>query len=236
MAAVIAAQGLLSTSVANAAGGGQVLVDGSVLRYTTAPNDKNAVSIRISGGSYFIGDQVWMLPGVGCNYPNPNDQTVVQCSASGVSVIEVYGGDRNDEINNYTGTRSKLWGGPGDDVLRGYTFHDHLYGEDGNDILNGKSFGDHLFGGDGDDTIYGWRGNDEIDGGPGKDILYGEHNNDTISGGPGDDTLRGHDGDDALFGNAGDDDLDGGAGNNRLNGGTGTDKCINGPDIIGCES
>ncbi|RSM77818.1 hypothetical protein DMH04_34440 [Kibdelosporangium aridum] len=235
VAAVIAAQGLLSTSVANAAGGGTVLVDGSELRYTTAPDDNNRVEVTFAGGWYFVHDEVWMNPGQGCTYPNPNDRTRVRCNSTGVTWIKVYGSEGDDRITNSTETRSELHGGTGADKMRGGSGSDYLYGGDGNDNLHGHGGHDVLFAGHGNDILYGHRGNDQLYGGPGDDALSGQAGNDLLAGGEGADTLLGEDDDDTLYGNDGDDDLDGGAGTNKLDGGNGTDKCKNGPTIVNCE-
>lgn len=237
LAAMVAAPGLLVTTVAHAAGGGLATVDQSVLRYSAVPSDVNQVVITQTGSSIVIDDRVFILAGQGCIYPDGNDQTVVRCNGSGVSNIVIFGGDRDDSIDNLLSqTDGELHGGTGNDSLRGSdSGNDTLFGDDGNDNLAGQSLADRVFGGNGADNLAGWRGNDELDGGPGNDFVVGEQGNDRVIGDSGEDMLRGDDGDDHLIGNADNDNLDGGSGNNRLNGGGGIDTCRNGPDIVFCE-
>ncbi|PSN20847.1 hypothetical protein C7271_00015 [filamentous cyanobacterium CCP5] len=88
-----------------------------------------------------------------------------------------------------------IFGGDGDDVLRGdlddrsaqvgIGNDDTIYGEGGNDRIGGKGGNDILFGGDGDDQIWGDDGDDILRGGLGNDILTG----DDSSGGQGSDTF-----------------------------------------------
>jgi Ca2+-binding RTX toxin-like protein len=73
-----------------------------------------------------------------------------------------------------------LWGGDGQDTLRGLAGNDLLRGDGGLDSLDGGDDDDYLLGGDGDDRLEGGRGND---------YLQGEGGLDTLSGGEGDDTL-----------------------------------------------
>lgn len=49
---------------------------------------------------------------------------------------------------------NKLFGGNGDDILRGEAGDDQIIGRGGNDILHGDSGDDYLGGGDGNDTLY----------------------------------------------------------------------------------
>ncbi|MFO0946522.1 MAG: PKD domain-containing protein [Planctomycetota bacterium] len=94
-----------------------------------------------------------------------------------------------------------------------------IYGGIGNDTLRGGGANDQLFGEDDVDHIFGGLGNDQVDGGDGADVLYGEWENpsngivygtDTLIGGEGNDTIYG-DGDggegagDSIQGDAGDD-------------------------------
>lgn len=77
-----------------------------------------------------------------------------------------------------------LWGGDGDDVMRGdhngFSLSleeggsDMLYGGPGNDLLHGQGGNDRLFGGIGNDQIWGDEGDDLLRGGLGQDILKGD--------------------------------------------------------------
>src|SRR5262245_3628754 len=91
---------------------------------------------------------------------------------------------------------------------------DHVYGGDGNDTIRGLGGDDYIFGDDGRDTIFGGDGYDIIEGGKGKDELHGGDDNDI---------LWGQEGDDTLYGDNNNDYLDGGIGAGRLDGGDGID-------------
>ena len=106
------------------------------------------------------------------------------------------------------GSRDKLIGRAGDDVLeagdrndlvRGNTGDDELYGGDGRDKVNGGAGDDELYGGANPDRILGRTGDDYIDGGTGPDRIKAGAGNDTIVAddgqrdwidcGPGEDTV-----------------------------------------------
>ena len=69
---------------------------------------------------------------------------------------------------------------------------------------------------------------DEIDLGGGDDQAIADLGADNIHGGPGDDYQ--------LDGGRGDDTIDGGPGSDSIEGGSGTDRCINGEQVVECES
>jgi|EndMetStandDraft_8_1072994.scaffolds.fasta_scaffold11066_2 Ca2+-binding RTX toxin-like protein len=91
---------------------------------------------------------------------------------------------------------------------------DDVYGGDGNDTIRGLGGDDKLFGEDGRDKLYG---------GIGSDWLEGGKNNDDLFGGDDNDFLWGDEGDDELYGENDSDFLEGGAGADRLDGGDGID-------------
>jgi Ca2+-binding RTX toxin-like protein len=98
----------------------------------------------------------------------------------------------------------KIYGTPNDDVINGPWYEDVIiYGGDGNDEL--KGFGDTnvLYGEDGNDTLLGASGVDILIGGEGHDKLYGSYGADWLSGDSGNDLLIGGNGGDYLFGGAG---------------------------------
>lgn len=65
-----------------------------------------------------------------------------------------------------------LYGGKGNDKLKGNSGKDILLGGEGNDTLRGEA-GDDILGGNADnDTLYGGIGNDKLNGGKGKDTYY----------------------------------------------------------------
>jgi Ca2+-binding RTX toxin-like protein len=130
-----------------------------------------------------------------------------------------------------------LNGGPGDDAVTGdanatgdLTSFDRLYGGPGNDTLKGGDSRDRVYGGSGNDTSHGENGHDRMAGGTGDDVQTGGPGNDTIFANRGQDTSSGGDGNDHLWALArGDvqpgpngevdqvgDTLDGGAGNDTF--------------------
>jgi Ca2+-binding RTX toxin-like protein len=124
-----------------------------------------------------------------------------------------------------------LYGGNGNDTLRGNDVANRLVGNAGDDSLVGNDADDSLSGGDGDDFLVGSAGSDTMSGSLGNDSLFGFDGNDTLNGDDGDDRLFGHDGDDKLNGGNGNDSLYGGqdksisdfGGNDTMSGGLGVD-------------
>lgn len=128
-----------------------------------------------------------------------------------------------------------LYGGDGDDHVRGGFDDDVVYGDAGNDNLwGGQDGADTLFGGAGDDVLLGRGGtleaiddddsDDYLDGGVGHDYLNGEGGDDALFGGAGDDTLIG----DSTAALAGNDHIDAGSGNDIVHAGGGDDLVIGG--------
>ena len=83
--------------------------------------------------------------------------------------------------------RDVLFGGLGDDELRGNGGRDNLFGDTGDDLLDGGARLDVLFGGDGADTLIGGDGDDKLFGGDGDDVLIADAGHDRLSGGSGGD-------------------------------------------------
>ncbi|MBO6503936.1 MAG: M10 family metallopeptidase C-terminal domain-containing protein [Kordiimonadaceae bacterium] len=90
-----------------------------------------------------------------------------------------------------------LFGGKGNDTLRGLEDGSRLHGAGGDDIVSGRS---------GDDILAGGNGNDSVIGGAGDDVLNGNRGDDTLIGGTGDDFMIGSAGADTFVFNAGDGD------------------------------
>ncbi|MFL6663818.1 MAG: calcium-binding protein [Rhizobacter sp.] len=112
-----------------------------------------------------------------------------------------------------------------DDVWANIT----VYGGSGNDYLRGAEGNDHIFGGAGDDIIIGQFGNNVLSGGDGNDKIWGDG---TLFGGKGNDELRALWGQaDILMGGDGDDLLVGTTSRNVdptwADGGSGNDTIIN---------
>lgn len=83
-----------------------------------------------------------------------------------------------------------IFGGAGDDTLRGNGRSNRLNGFAGNDNIRGSAGNDSIDGGDGRDSIFGNAGNDSMQGGNDDDQFFadaGEDGADLIEGGGGDD-------------------------------------------------
>ncbi len=87
-----------------------------------------------------------------------------------ISGIEVYGGEGNDDLSAATKLAMplRLFGGSGDDKLRGGATGDFIDGGTGND---------RLFGERGRDVLIGGWGADRISGGDAEDLLVADHLN-----------------------------------------------------------
>jgi hypothetical protein len=91
-----------------------------------------------------------------------------------------------------------VYGGDGDDTLRGDAAYNHLDGGPGDDHLDGEGEADFMVGGAGYDRLHGDAGGDYLEGGPGPDQLRGDFGDDDLFTpdardrlvcGPGDDVL-----------------------------------------------
>lgn len=69
--------------------------------------------------------------------------------------ISVSGGDGNDSLSVFGGTRAYIYGGRGNDTLSGGDGDDALSGGSGNDVITGGRGRDTMRGGNGDDSLYG---------------------------------------------------------------------------------
>jgi Ca2+-binding RTX toxin-like protein len=117
----------------------------------------------------------------------------------------VFGSLGNDVIAGVQGN-DLLSGGPGDDTITGdangvgdRTSFDRVYGGSGNDTLKGGDSADRIIGGSGNDISAGENGNDRMSGGTGDDLQDGGAGNDTIYANRGQDTSIGGDGNDHLW-------------------------------------
>jgi Ca2+-binding RTX toxin-like protein len=115
----------------------------------------------------------------------------------------VYGTVNSDILNAADGITSgddDVYGGDGNDTIRGLGGEDWLYGQDGRDKVYGGADNDWIEGGEGNDDLFGGDNNDILWGDEGNDELYGEDDNDYLDGGAGADRLDGGDGiDDASY-------------------------------------
>jgi Ca2+-binding RTX toxin-like protein len=161
------------------------------------------------------------------------------------------GGQGDDSLVGSGGTTiDSLWGGQGNDVLRGLNGADFLSGDLGQDIIWGDDGGgtgnDTILGGGESDTIVGGNGDDSIRGGQGNDyidtdaaLVFDSTNgvnriptnadvvagNDTVWGDAGDDTIGRETatGDKVYLGGDGNDSVVGGEDNDSITGDAGDD-------------
>src|SRR5215216_3933819 len=176
--------------------------------------------IVLMGGGYATND----LPGcpkggllLGTDGPNTDINSPIQ--------DYLYGGDGEDEVRGL-GANDELWGGLGSDVIYGGPGSDEMLAGPvrGRDTSMNKLYGgdrtDIMFGDYGEDVLHGGDGNDVMRGDGGEDVLYGEGGNDDMYGNYGEDVLYGGDGNDTLTAAIYKDDL----GADKLYCGAGTDK------------
>ena len=146
-----------------------------------------------------------------------NDNVTARTDSNRVN-IDLGDGDDNFKAERVRGGQPfVVFGGLGNDTLRGNVGPENLQGGEGNDYVNGAGGDDYLYGGLGNDTMYGGEGADHIYGGDGNDWIAGEGGNDVVDAGYGADQVYGGPGNDDLSGNRGDDLLRGGLGNDIIN-------------------
>ncbi len=129
-------------------------------------------------------------------------------------------GDTND-VMVAKSTGSNLFGGLGDDELRGLGGNDQLFGDAGND---------QIFGGDGNDFISSGTGNDTILAGDGRDTMFQLEGDNLVRAGTGDDTIIVEYFSPTSFGTFGDNTIFGGDGNDQITSSEGNDKLFGGND------
>jgi hemolysin type calcium-binding protein len=236
LAAVLGPAAVSQASTASTAAG--------TLTFTATPGFDNDVTVADSAG-YVISDPAEpVTAGAGCSQTTAN---FVTCTTPGVNSIRLNLDDGNDSTTVTSNQNVVIYGGAGNDTLRGGAQGDQLYGEDGNDSLNGGLGPDLQDGGnDFDSVTYAGRTNAvrvDLDGGwddgevtgvfpftgefdnvmPNVEEVTGGSGNDNFIGSPGANVFHGGDGADTMNGAAGDDTLYGDDGNDTLDGGYGTD-------------
>ena len=127
-------------------------------------SDPSATTIRVQAvvGTIAPG-------GPGCSTIIAN---VVDCTVDTLAA-EVAAGGEDDvvKLDDAATVRARLYGGPGDDELRGGAVADQLSGEGGLDRLYGRAGDDDLRGDDDADRLDGQEGSDLVIGGLGSDIF-----------------------------------------------------------------
>lgn len=93
---------------------------------------------------------------------------------------KMYGYAGDDLLQGGSFATNLLWGGDGNDTIRGGFNLDRLYGEAGNDTLEGAFGSDsRLYGGAGNDILKASTNGSYMDGGSGADKMYGSDAADT---------------------------------------------------------
>jgi len=188
------------------------------------------LTVKIHNSTLYVSgsinlDKFWFLNSDNTITVIRNNLMVGTFSWALISNVAIAGLDGNDEIDASAVTKPLIiYGGNGNDSIKGGSSTSIIFGNAGNDTLTGNRLGDRIEGGDGNDMIFGGSGNDSlwggigndtIDAGSGDDVVYGQDGNDTEFAGPGNDTLFGGNGDDTLITVFG--------GNDRANGDQGWD-------------
>jgi Ca2+-binding RTX toxin-like protein len=134
-----------------------------------------------------------------------------------------------NEKDNVKPDIERIFGGPGNDLIRGNDADNFIYPGTGSDTVYGMG-GHDMIGLESASAaerkvVYGGEGNDfSGNSGPGQASIFGEGGNDTLNGGSGADVLDGGAGNDVASGNSGNDTVRGGADNDTLSGNSGNDN------------
>ena len=114
----------------------------------------------------------------------------------------IFGGDGNDTIRG-NGSMDIICAGGGADRVEGGNGQDRIYGDGGNDVLHGGMHGDWVHGGEGADDVFGDVLDDKLYGDEDGDLIVGGHGVDYMEGGRGSDYLRGDTNGDTFIGGLG---------------------------------
>jgi Ca2+-binding RTX toxin-like protein len=130
--------------------------DAAAVHYMAGPGEANRVTIDFDPSGIAIQDTgATITPGSGCVSIAPNR---VRC-ADPDGVIEAALGDGDDFLSSNVEDRSVLRGGDGDDRIDGgsnsFDSIEYLFGGPGNDVLRGRRGDDVLNGGPGADLMSG---------------------------------------------------------------------------------
>ena len=106
------------------------------------PQEVNTVRITLTTAGYTVTDTTApVLAGVKCVSAGVHSAT---CSAAGVTMLFVDGGELNDAIVNDTTTPSRLLGGPGDDTVVGGDGPDTITSNPGRDTIDARGGDDNI--------------------------------------------------------------------------------------------
>jgi Ca2+-binding RTX toxin-like protein len=162
-----------------------------------------------------------------------------QFDADAVHRIQIFGYAGNDRLTEHNLNRpSEIFGGTGNDWMRGDAGNDVFWGGDGDDAMEGGPGADQFNGGSGFDLVtYEGRPTRVVvsmngvadDGSPPTTTFPGEHDNvkkdiEALTGSQGNDTLYGNELNNRINGAGGNDLIWAGKGNDLLIGGPGEDE------------
>jgi hypothetical protein len=173
--------------------------------YVAAPGERDQVRLVPHPTGLCVVDAQGIETGPFCLAVNEHDARCGPPPAGGIAVT-AYTGDRADigftrvgtlmlESGDDTGIAygASVFGGSGDDDLRGFGDGTFVDGGPGDEKLLGI-FGDQVMhGGPGRDLVVGGGGDDDLTGGADRDQLAGGHGQDRIAAGPGNDIVRSSD-------------------------------------------
>lgn len=113
---------------------------------------------------------------------NEKDNKLVGSSDVFGVINNIYGYGGNDTLEGGFFADNYIWGGKGDDILKGGTGINRLYGEDGDDNISvlWNAPDSQLYGGAGNDTLTSGSGGAYMDGGTGADKMTGGKGGDTF--------------------------------------------------------
>lgn len=160
---------LTATDSENGLGTASVSLDVQDIRIVPDP-DHPGQSILILGGSQFNDDiklqDVRREPN-SVEVRHSRGDAWTRTTYTNISRIDVYGGEGSDDLSadRQLAIPVRLFGGAGDDKIRGGA---------ADDFLDGGAGDDRLYGFDGDDVLVGGWGADRLDGGDGDDLMITE--------------------------------------------------------------
>jgi Ca2+-binding RTX toxin-like protein len=237
------------TGTTSVLGNNTIVTDGV---FEQPPSTPPPVSVRLASGSILIHGTA-ANDNVSVSFLSNSTQAGYLVQANGTThwfdkaqvtgdFVSFYGFDGHDTFSNAANSQlgAIVFGGNGNDTIRGGVKDDILDGGNGNDTILGMAGNDYIKTGDGPagwNYVEGGAGDDKIHGGSGMDFLNGNDGRDLIYGYLGEDYLDGGNGNDMLFGGEGDysyNYLTGGSGNDELYGGWGVDEMFgnSGNDIL----
>jgi Ca2+-binding RTX toxin-like protein len=125
--------------------------------FKAAKSEKNDVTVTYVGGRLRFHDDANRVRAQG-DCEQVNRRTAICPSTEDIAQVRL--GNRDDRAT--VEGLVTVFGGDGNDVLRGSGGDDRLDGERGNDTLHGLGRGDDLTGGPGRDRLYGGSGDDDL--------------------------------------------------------------------------